>query len=253
MKDLLSPPVDAKVKDSGNNQGLRILIVDDDPLFRAGIRRQLGLLQDVPAMRLSEAGSGKDALAIVQRERMDCVLLDYFMPGGDGLRWLENIRQAGQGMAVILVTGNGDESVAVRAMKSGASDYLVKGAITPEVLLHSILNACDKARLHAQIEKQQKALIEAEKQRVMIQSLGAACHHLGQPATTLRCALEILCRRSDLPDDLREMLRSCVECSDQIAGILQSLQRMAMVRTVPYLKAPADSQDRPDSEILDVS
>ena len=253
MKDLLSPPVDAKIKNSGNNQGIRILIVDDDPLFRAGIRRQLGLLRDVPAMRLSEAGSGKDALAIVQRERIDCVLLDYFMPGGDGLHWLENIRQAGQDTAVILVTGNGDEAVAVRAMKSGASDYLVKGTVTPESLLHSILNAHDKARLHAQIEEQRKALAEAEKQRVMVQSLGAACHHLGQPATTLRCALTLISKRKDIPADLRELLQSCVDCSDRIADILSTLQRMAIVRTVPYLAPSADSKDQSDSEILDIT
>jgi PAS domain S-box-containing protein len=72
------------------------------------------------------AGTGKECLDRLSREEVSIVVLDYNLPEIDGLRVIERIREAGYDIPVIMVTGQGDEQVAVKAMKGGADDYVVK-------------------------------------------------------------------------------------------------------------------------------
>jgi two-component system, response regulator, stage 0 sporulation protein F len=72
------------------------------------------------------ASGGAEALAVVERERPDLVLLDLRMPGVDGLEVLRRLRQAGPRPAVIMVTANEDLALARETLKSGAFDYVAK-------------------------------------------------------------------------------------------------------------------------------
>ncbi len=84
------------------------------------------------------------------------------------------------------------------------------------------------------IEAQTEALLEAERQRVMIQSLGTACHHLGQPSAVISGYLD-LTRRMTLPTEAQAMLEECRKAADDVANILDRLQRLTVYRTEPYL------------------
>ncbi len=84
------------------------------------------------------------------------------------------------------------------------------------------------------IESQSEALLEAERQRVMIQSLATACHHLGQPATVISAYLEMT-RRMALPAEAQVMLAECRAAADDVADILKRLQGLTVYRTEPYL------------------
>ena len=101
--------------------------------------------------------------------------------GETGLEVFHKIRKGGCTLPVIMFTGHGSEEVAVQAMKAGVSDYLVKGRITPDSLRLIISNAVQKYKMQQKIEEQRKALLGAEHQRVMMGSVGAACHHFAQP------------------------------------------------------------------------
>ena len=93
------------------------------------------------------------------------------------------------------------------------------------------------------IEEQAKSLVAAEAQRVMIESLGAACHHLAQPATVLRTGLELI-GRQPLPQDTAKVLESCVRASNSIADILSRLQDVNQYQTEPYLTSEGSDKDR---------
>ena len=95
------------------------------------------------------------------------------------------------------------------------------------------------------IEEQQQTLLEAERHRVMIQTLGAACHHIGQPATVLQVRLDIL---KKFVSDARELeeIEGCVESVQRISDVLHQLQKISMFRTIPYIH----SGDSVDDEIL---
>jgi len=138
---------------------LRILIVDDSPEDRELYRRLLG--QD-PAQEyeLLEAEMGEQGLEMAGREHPDCLLLDYRLPDMDGLEFLERLLRDGL-VPVIVLTGQGSEAVAVQAMKGGAQDYLLKGAISRQELRRAVQNAVEKVALRRKVEERTAELADA--------------------------------------------------------------------------------------------
>ncbi|MGB3656097.1 MAG: PAS domain S-box protein, partial [Rivularia sp. (in: cyanobacteria)] len=89
---------------------------------------------------LSESG-GKAALELCQRLQPDLILVEYLLPDMDGLEFLASLKQQQETPPVIMITGCGNENVAVRAIKSGFEDYLVKEQVTAELLSSTIESA----------------------------------------------------------------------------------------------------------------
>ncbi|OGK82235.1 MAG: hypothetical protein A2050_11845 [Candidatus Rokubacteria bacterium GWA2_73_35] len=100
----------------------RILIVDDEE----PVREVLGEYFATQGYAVETAGSGTDALAVVERERPDLVLLDVRMPGLDGVETLRRIRTLDGAVVVIMVTANEDVALARETLKIGAFDYVAK-------------------------------------------------------------------------------------------------------------------------------
>jgi PAS domain S-box-containing protein len=128
-----------------------ILIVDDSETDRATYCRYLN--SDVTIRyQILEAETLEEALEILQYQNLDLVLLDFNLPDGDGLELLETINKDFLGkLAVIMLTGQGDERIAVQAMKQGAMDYLIKKDITQISLCHSIHSLFDISTLNHKI------------------------------------------------------------------------------------------------------
>ncbi len=127
-------------------QPIRVLVVDDDSIDRRTVVRTLR-----EGFAVVEAASGAEALAFLQKDAFDCVLLDYTIPGTDTHQLLTQI---GKEWAVVMLTGHDDVMVAVQAMKEGAQDFLVKANLTKEALHRAIANAIDKVALRRKIEEQ---------------------------------------------------------------------------------------------------
>ena len=128
-----------------------ILIVDDEHSIRESLQ---GILQD-EGFRTAFAASGEDALAIIQSENPDLVLLDIWMPGIDGLETLKRIKQLRKNQLVIMMSGHGTIETAVQATRLGAYDFIEKPLSLEKVLL-SIQNAMKVG----QLEEENKALKE---------------------------------------------------------------------------------------------
>lgn len=121
---------------------LRILIVDDCREDRELYRRLIG--KSFPQEHLvAETETAEEALARIAIAVPHCIVLDYQLPDGDGLSFLSALRMAhGEGrIPVVMLTGGGDERVAVQAMKRGAQDYLTKSAVTGDSLRRAIQGA----------------------------------------------------------------------------------------------------------------
>jgi len=100
----------------------RILVVDDERI----ILELTSMVLRSNGYEVLTAESGARGLEIVERESPAVVLLDYMMPGMDGMTALRRIRESFPGTYVIMFTGKGSEEIAVELMKSGASDYILK-------------------------------------------------------------------------------------------------------------------------------
>jgi two-component system NarL family response regulator len=101
----------------------RLLVVDDVPLFRAGLTSALnGAGYDV----VGEAADGEAAVAIAESEQPDIVLLDILMPGMSGIDVLGKIRAVSPSSKVLLLTGSESEEDLVSAIRGGARGYILK-------------------------------------------------------------------------------------------------------------------------------
>jgi DNA-binding NarL/FixJ family response regulator len=110
---------------------IRVLVVDDHPVVRRGLRALLDTLDGIEVV--GEAGDGETAVDLVQQVGPDVVLMDLHMPGMGGIEATRRIAQQGRAPAVLVMTMfDGDEMV-VTAVQAGARGYLVKGAEQDEI------------------------------------------------------------------------------------------------------------------------
>jgi len=132
-----------------------VLLVDDSPEDREIYRRYL-LRDRESAYTILEASLGQQAIELWQQHRPDVILLDYRLPDLDGLSVLAQLRSLGQHafLPVIMVTGQGNEAIALQAIQAGAQDYLVKGGITPEGLRLAVSKTITAIQLQRQLQQQ---------------------------------------------------------------------------------------------------
>ena len=220
-----------------------ILVIDDDPADVEILRRLLEQIEGwkIKFLVCNDAGTGR---AEALRCQVDLIFLDYLLGGETGLEVFHEIRKGGCTLPVIMFTGHGSEEVAVQAMKAGVSDYLVKGRITPDSLRLVISNAVQKYKMQQKIEEQRKALLGAEHQRVMMESVGAACHHFAQPLTIMLSHLQMVAKGEGIDEsNKRLMLEQCLKAGEMMKMILNKFQQVREYRTRPYLE---------DFKILDI-
>ena len=135
----------------------KILIVDDSESDRLSYVRYLQSDEE-HSYCIVEAETLEEGLELWRSQQPDIVLLDINLPDGDGLEFLEEIGtdQAINKLPVIMLTGQGDERIAVRAMKLGAADYLVKKDITALLLLTAIRQVQENDLLFQQLRRSQQ-------------------------------------------------------------------------------------------------
>jgi DNA-binding NarL/FixJ family response regulator len=110
---------------------IKVLIVDDHPVVRRGLRALLDTLDGIEVA--GEACDGETAVDQVRQVRPDVVLMDLHMPGMGGIEATRRIAQLGQRPAVLVMTMFEDDDMVVTAVQAGARGYLVKGAEQDEI------------------------------------------------------------------------------------------------------------------------
>jgi DNA-binding NarL/FixJ family response regulator len=110
----------------------RLLVVDDHPVVREGLRTLLGHEADIECV--AEAGSGEEATRLASRLSPDVVLLDLVMPGMDGIEVIRRIRAQSPSTQVVALTSFGDEKRVQDAIEAGAIGFLLKDALKEDVL-----------------------------------------------------------------------------------------------------------------------
>ena len=143
---------------------IKVLIIDDDPADREIFKSYL--VGDQPGDQpdtfiFAEEAAGAAGIARIPLFLPDCILLDYSLPDLDGLeviRRLKGSRANSTSVAVVMLTAIGNEQIAVKAMKLGVMDYVVKGTAGSEALPRTVINAIQRFRLEREIAQRNAAL-----------------------------------------------------------------------------------------------
>ena len=144
----------------GRAPATRVLAVDDEP----SAARLLSFILAPPAFRCTTACTAEEALVALQRESFDAVISDLQMPGLSGMELLAEVRHRHPHMAFLVTTGVDDVDVGVKAMRSGADDYLVK-PLRESAVVASLDNALRKRRLEQEVENYRQHLEEMVAER----------------------------------------------------------------------------------------
>ncbi len=110
---------------------IRILTVDDHQILRIGIRFSLQAFKDLELV--AEAGSGREALQLCTESNPDVVLMDFQMPGMDGVETTEAIRKQCPQVQVLALTSFYDKNLVRRMLQAGAVGYIIKGVSAKEL------------------------------------------------------------------------------------------------------------------------
>jgi DNA-binding NarL/FixJ family response regulator len=119
---------------------IRVLVADDEPLIRAGIRAILESAADITVA--AEADNGRSAVTEALRHAVDVALIDIKMPAVDGLGAIEELRRHAPALPVVVLTSFGTEPNALRALDGGAAGFVLKNC-TPGELIRAVRAAHD--------------------------------------------------------------------------------------------------------------
>jgi signal transduction histidine kinase len=175
------------------NETLHLLVVDDEVGMRLSVERALrhysthlpDIQHDVD-FRVSQAESGEAALALIEADRPDIILLDYKLPGISGLDVLRALKEKKLDILVVMITAYASLETAVQATKSGAFDFLAK-PFTPEELRATV----HKTTKHCMVQRQAAKLAE-ERRQIRFEFLSVLAHELKSPLAAVEGNLFIL-------------------------------------------------------------
>ncbi|MBI3596695.1 MAG: response regulator [Nitrospirae bacterium] len=167
---------------------VKLLLVEDNPDQTELTLR--AFQKKAPAIQITTVTNGQAALDALVRSHFDAMILDYSLPRMNGLEVLDQIQERRYAVPVIMVTGQGDERIAVEAMKKGAYDYILKTRNYQDILprlvqkvveKHQLKNRLEEATLRAhRLYEVSLAVTKEQKINVMVQSLVEGVRQLMQ-------------------------------------------------------------------------
>jgi CheY-like chemotaxis protein/nitrogen-specific signal transduction histidine kinase/HPt (histidine-containing phosphotransfer) domain-containing protein len=213
----------------------RILIVDDSDEDREYLKRLLTKSAGWN-WKFFEANSGEKGLALaVSCGPFECILLDYRLRDMDGLEFLEHLRaQLGKpGIATIMMAGAGDDSVAVRAMKLGAQDYLSKGNLNSSSLFRAVENAVSHFQLQESNVKLERARWAAEKANLAKSNfLSSMSHELRSPLNAILGFAQIMSSDNPPPSpSQRESIEPILHAGWHLLSLINEILDLAQIES----------------------
>jgi signal transduction histidine kinase len=195
------------------NDPAKILVIDDSEddrlLYKRCLQKSAGA-----SYAVSEAASGEEGLARIDKETFACVLLDYSLPGRNGVEILKRIRAKHPFVAVVMLTGLGNEKVAVAAMQEGAQNYISKATIDPQTLEHVIQVAIQHCRMQNRISEQRGSLDVFAR---------ALAHDLKEPLRTIRTLLDLVNAEVAFEGKTKDHFQSIQYAAERMTGLIDTV------------------------------
>ncbi len=200
---------------------MKILLVDDNPgdvvLIREMIKEKGG------ATELQSAGSLSEAIQRLEDVEPDAILLGLNLPDSQGLPSFVRLKAAARGVPIVVLTGQANDDLAIRAVQEGAQDYLVKGQFDGATLMREARFAVERRKAEQALRTAQQQLLHAQKMDAIGRLAGGIAHDFNNILTVIVGAATFA--RDGIPagspalGELDEILKNC----DRAAGLTRQL------------------------------
>jgi signal transduction histidine kinase len=211
------------------NESLHVLLIDDDEDDYVVIKEFLAEVKDI-RYKLDWVADIEKAKHQVLDPTYDVCLLDYRLGESNGLEFLSNAVQKGCKIPFVLLTGYGDREVDLKAMKSGASDYLVKANLSSQLLERSIRYAIYRKKSEAQI------IVQDRMASIGLLASGLA-HEIGTPIGVIRGRAELLATQALGNETIKSNATIIIQQIDRITKLVKSLLNLARGEKIENLGA----------------
>ncbi|MEZ4761971.1 MAG: response regulator [Calditrichia bacterium] len=205
------------------DETLRVLLVDDDEDDYIITR---DLLNEIEGRRyhLDWIETAKEAASQMKANTYDVYLVDYRLPDSTGLDLMCEVKNAGCDSPIIFLTCQGDSAIDLKAMESGAADYLIKSKIDAQSLERAL-------RYAVQRQKMNQAISHAEKLKTAQELAGTVCHEFSQPLQILSLSLTLL---KSQPEEQMH-IQNCQNMVNRIGELVHKLRNITDLKSQSYL------------------
>ena len=206
---------------------VQVLLVEDNPgdarLLQEMLKEHGSLNTEV-----TQCSTLADALSHLATAAAHIVLLDLGLPDAEGLAAVRKVRAAAARIALVVLTGLDDETVATQALNEGAQDYLVKGQIGGHALTRAIRYAIERQRMHVETEQVRKLQLHLRNEFISMVS-----HELRTPLTSIRGALGLIDAGAmgDLPEKAKAMVKIAYQNSERLVRIINDILDMEKINS----------------------
>lgn len=212
-----------------------VLLVEDEPMSQDVLSRRL----ETQGYRVVTVKDGIECLEWLATNRADVVLMDISMPRMNGIECLREIRKSYSydSLPVIIVSAMVDSDDVVAGIEAGANDYVVK-PVNFRVL---------RARIHAclRLKSTVSVLVEAERQRVMMETLSRSAAKLAAPLNEVINTVENVMKKTLADEMAQEELHQTVACIEEVIDVLEQIKQVGQNADVPYTERLKMLQDVP--------
>jgi len=181
-----------------------------------------------PAIDISHAHSLGEALALLPNGSHNVAILDLHLGDSSGLETLHQIRAAAPALPIVVLTGLGDETVALQALQEGAQDYLVKGEYDARLLTRALRYAIERQRILTELEQARE-----QKLRLKDEFLSHVSHELRSPLTAIDLFLNNLLQglAGPITHQQREHLEIALRNTHQLQSMIDDLLEVTRSET----------------------
>ena len=221
------------VEENGMANHHTILLVEDDRLLQDVLSRRFEAL----GFRVATVEDGIECLEWLSAHRVDLVLMDVSMPRMNGIECLFEIRKrySYDSLPVIIVSAMMDSDDVIAGLEAGANDYVVK-PINFRVL-HARIHTCLRMKMTVTL------LVEAERQRVMVEALNRSAKKLGAPLGEVIDRLEELMNKTLADQDVQRDLHQTVACIEEMIEVIEKIKEAGQSTDLPYAQRLQMIQD----------
>jgi len=210
------------------NRGIaKVLLIEDDPEDALLLREMLAQRRD-SRFNLECADRLQAGLERLGNGGTDVLLLDLSLPDSIGLETVHKVHAHASGVPIVVLTGLDDEALAIRAVREGAQDYLVKGQVDSNLLVRSIHYAIERHRLLTELEQAREKEL-----RLKDQFLSHVSHELRSPLTTIQQFITIMLDglAGNLSPEQREYMEITLRNANQLRTMIGDLLEVSRAET----------------------